>query len=131
MIYKPQRVYVPGKIIAGLLRWPFESRVHTNKEPLSFYSERFKKWVTVPAGFKCNGATCAPDFGLGWLFHDWLFHHGQFDDGTPVTWSQANKIMIDIMHAEGWPRWVRRVYWRGIKTRFSKNAWTAHRALEK
>ena len=116
------------KLIGAIALWPFESYEYTVVTLKTFTSTRYNKKITPPIGFKCDGATWAPNLGLGWLYHDWMFKHGKFDDGTPITWRQANRIMLDIMELEGWPRWVRRQYRRGIKSKFSLKAWKGHRA---
>lgn len=113
--------------ICALLYWPFEKRNFIAKRDYQYFSERFKKWVTVIKGFICDAATWAPNIGIAWLFHDWLFCYGKWDDGTPIKWHEANRVMMDIMIEEGWPKWVRDVYWRGIKTRWSLKAWKKHR----
>lgn len=81
----------------------------------------------MPRGFICDGATWAPNIGQAWLVHDWLFASGCFADGSQVSWRQANRIMVDIMRAEGWATWVIRVFRKGIKGKWSYRAWKEHR----
>jgi len=111
--------------------WPFEPDVYTVKHVHRYYSKRYKKWVTVPLRFKCDGSSWSPNVGWGWLFHDWLFFWGKFDDGTPCKWRQANRIMKDIMAEEDWPKWVYRIYHKGVKTKWSYKAWKEHRSQDK
>ena len=77
------------KLLYHFAVWPFESKVFKTNRIHSYYSRRYKKRVTVPIGFKCDGSTWSPNIGWSWLFHDWLFANGKFDDGTPCKWRQA------------------------------------------
>ena len=124
----PERQYKFGAVTLGLIRWAFEPDTITQKGDLVYYSPRYKKWLTIPDGFTCDGATCAPNLGNGWRFHDWGFSHGKWDDGTTLTFRQINAVMLDIMTAEGFPKFVRRIYWRGIQSKYSRSAWDKHRA---
>ena len=114
-------------VIGSILAWPFESKEYVNKELRRYYSKRYKKWITVPLLFKCDGATWAPNVGWAWLFHDWMFYHGKFDDGTEIKWRQANRIMIDIMLAESQPTWAINLFRKGIKSKWSLKAWQKKR----
>ncbi len=58
-------------------------------------------WVTVPAGFLTDGATCGPDCGVSYLFHDLLYEKHRFDDGTCCTREQADQLMTLILEQEG------------------------------
>jgi len=115
------------KLLYHFAVWPFESKVFKTNRIHSFYSKRYGKWITVPIGFKCDGSTWSPNIGWSWLFHDWLFAKGKFDDGTPCKWRQANMIMRDVMTDEGQFKWVKKLYQKGIKSKWSYKAWRKHR----
>ena len=115
------------RILLAVASWPFEPARHYNESPKTYYSKRYKKWVTVPIGFECDGSTWSPNIGWAWLFHDWLFYSGKWDDGTPILWREANMVMWDIMQEEGWPEWVYKIYQRGIMSKWSYRAWQKHR----
>lgn len=119
--------YTNIRIFFAVLAWPLEPKKYVNKIQRTFITRYEGKTVTVPIDFESDGATYAPNIGFGWLFHDHMFKYGKFDDGTPLKWRQANRIMVDVMEAEGWPRWVRRFYRRGIRSKHSLKAWKAHR----
>ena len=77
---------------------------------LSYYSWRYLKRISVPKGYKSDGATGAIDIeSEGWWVHDKLCDTGKFDDGTPCTNWQASMILKDILKAEG--RWFRARSW--------------------
>jgi hypothetical protein len=87
---------------------------------IKYYSERYKKHVTVPQGYLTDGATGAIDIqSEAWKVHDWLCGNwlgsgpkpigGVFDDGTKCNNRQASQILSDILKSEG--RWIRAQYW--------------------
>lgn len=63
------------------------------------------KWgrhrILVPVGFLSDGATEAPDLGISWLFHDWLFATHKFEGGECCSFKQANDLMSAILAKEG------------------------------
>lgn len=84
--------------------------MYKRNSKLVYYSERYNKRVTVPVGFKSDGATGAIDiYSDAWWVHDKLCKTGQFDDGTKCTNKQASTILSDILRSEG--RWLRPLYW--------------------
>ena len=111
-----------------VLAWPFEPDEVETTIVNHYYSKRYDKHLTIPMWFKCDGATWAPNIGRSWLFHDWMFHCGRWDDGTPILWRQANRVMQDIMQEEDQPRLVRYVYRRGITSHWSLDAWKEARS---
>lgn len=53
--------------------------------------------IEVPVGFLTDGSTFSPDWGLSWIFHDYLYSNHNFFDGKSCTRVQADQIMIDIL----------------------------------
>lgn len=123
-------IYQNLRALFAIMLWPFEPKVHVNKHIRSYYTIRYHKWITVPIGFECDASTGSPNIGISWLFHDRMFKTGKFDDGTPILWRQANRIMLDIMKDEQQPRWVRNAYRRGVGTKYSLAAWREHRSRD-
>jgi len=115
------------RIFFAVAAWPFEEKPFIVKDDRRYYSPRYKKWLTVLKGFRCDGSTWSPNIGWAWLFHDWIFARGVWDDGTPILWRQANRVMVDIMKEEGLPPWVRKIYRCGIRSKYSFKAWQKHR----
>ena len=86
---------------------------------IKYYSIRYNKWVTVPKGYKSDGATGAFDiWSEGWWCHDWLLGNwmwhgpkpkGGWDDGSKATEWQMSQVLQDILAKEG--RWLRSKYW--------------------
>lgn len=80
-------------------------------EAIEYYSERYRKWVTVRKGFTSDGATGAYDvISLGWWVHDKLCLTNVWEDGTPCTRWQGSTVLHDILKQEG--RWFRKTTWR-------------------
>ena len=107
----------------GIIKWPFEPSSYTVKHPFPYFSPRYHRVLLIPKGFKCDGATWAPNLGRAWIVHDWMFAAQCWADGTPIKWREANRVMQDIMESEGWPRWVVRAFRAGIRTKWSHAAW--------
>jgi len=55
--------------------------------------------IKIPKGFLCDGSSGGPDFGHGWLFHDYLYSTHKIGD-KPCTRHEADDIMIDILKWE-------------------------------
>lgn len=85
---------------------------YINKNEFMYWSDRYDKGITIPAGYQSDGATGAIDIpdSIAWWVHDRLCDRGSFDDGTECTNWQASTILSDILLAEG--RWVRAFTWR-------------------
>lgn len=87
----------------GIKRYELEHKI-------KHFSSRYKKWITVPKGYRSDGATGARDINSqGWWVHDWLCDYGVFDNGTQCTNWQASMILHDILADEG--RWFRARTW--------------------
>lgn len=70
-----------------------------------------RNWIiVVPAGFVCDGSTGGPDWGVSWIFHDWLYANQKFDNGIPCERKVADKIMARVLSHER-----RYLYWVGYK----------------
>lgn len=86
---------------------------------ISYYSKRYNKTVTAPAGFEMDGATGATDITTrGWIFHDWLTASGlnpdlkgtkHWDDGTPCSRWQSSVVLYDCLREDGYV--VRAPFW--------------------
>ncbi len=119
------------KVFKAIIKWPFEKKKYINPRDITYHSRRYDKSLTVLKGFESDGSTASPNLGKGWLFHDRAFEHGHWDDGTPIEFKQANRIMADIMEDEGWPKLIRKAYWRGIKSRICRRTWNEYREKDK
>lgn len=84
---------------------------------LSYYSERYNRYVCVPHGRESDGATGAKDLpgpvpclkdgkpfkaSLSWWIHDELCLQGKWADGSKCTNWQASMVLRDILKAEGY-----------------------------
>jgi hypothetical protein len=77
---------------------------------IKYWSERYKKSVTVPNGYPSDGATFAEDiYSDSWWIHDILCDTGVWDDGTPLTNWQASMVLRDVLLSEG--RYIRANRW--------------------
>ena len=69
---------------------------------IAYYSPRYKRTITVPAGRISDGATCAMDItSRGWWIHDELCLRGKWDDGTPLCNRECSQVLQDVLKAEG------------------------------
>lgn len=93
-----------------------------------FYSARYGKTTTAPHGFISDGATCVLDTPEKcYRIHDWNYRTAIWDDGTPMTFEQANHNYTDLLLEEGhwfFARTRRTLNWLG------RRAWNEHRRLE-
>lgn len=81
-------------------------------EDLTYYSERYKKRISVPKGRISDGATGAMDItSRGWWIHDELCLLGHWDDKTPLTNWQCSQVLQDILTEEGRVWQGRRWFW--------------------
>ncbi len=95
--------------------------MYTLHAAIEYRSVRYGKTVTVPAGYKSDGATGAIDiFTDAWFVHDWLCGNylgsgprpvgGVWDDGTKLTNWQCSTVLYDILMSEG--HTIRAPFWR-------------------
>lgn len=72
------------------------------RETICYYSPRYGKTITVPAGRRSDGATGAMDIVTrAWWVHDELCLTGTWNDGTPLSNWQCSQVLQDILTAEG------------------------------
>jgi len=84
--------------------------MYVRQTTFTYHSKRYDKDVTVPRGYKSDGATGAKDIkSLSWWVHDKLCDSGVFDDGSDCNNLQASMILSDILKSEG--RWIRARTW--------------------
>ena len=103
--------------------WPLDifskKKKYIAPREFTYYSPRYKKSITVPMGYRSDGATYAPDLSnTAFFIHDWLCEENGFDDGTPATRLQASWVYADILKEKGfWQHRHRRImtYWFGGK----------------
>ena len=118
------------RAIGRVIAWPLEAKEYVNPFMSIYYSKRYDKYVTIEKGFVSDGASCCPNFGISWLVHDKLFRTGKWNDGSPVKWRQANRVMLDIMEQEGQPKWVRWLIRKGINSKYGLKAWKERRKAD-
>ena len=58
--------------------------------------------IEIPEGFLTDGSTCSPDFGTGWIFHDYLYSTHEFCDSKCCERCQADQVMINILRNTGY-----------------------------
>jgi len=107
------------------------SDVYILRETIT-YRTRYGKDITAPEGFHCDGASgiaCDID-SRSWKFHDWMYYYGRFDDGSRISFNQAQVILKDILEEEG--RWFRAMSWYVAcrYSRGSRKAWADKREKE-
>ncbi len=107
--------------------------VHVNEKdvvyvllaPLKYFSPRYKKWVSVPAGYESDGASGpAQDISsVSWWIHDMLCDRELWADGSPCTGLQRSTVLHDILLEEG--RWFRaRTWWAATLLHEGWKWWT-------
>ena len=93
-----------------------------------FYSKRYNKTSTVPLTFMCDGATGVKDTKEKiYRLHDWNFFAAIWDDGTPMSFEEANNNYTDCLLEHG--------HWFIARTRkalhiVGRSAWKMHRERE-
>lgn len=94
-------------------------------EEIVYCSPRYNKFITVPVGYKSDGATGAVDLHTSRSFwvHDVICDRACWDDSTPITAWQAASVLSDLLGEEG--RWFRRWSWK-----FSTFAFGCHKTRE-
>lgn len=59
-----------------------------------------EKQVVVPVGFLSDGATGAPDTGVSWIFHDYLYAYQKWLNRKPCSRKEADQLMSMILKQE-------------------------------
>lgn len=93
-----------------------------------FFSARYQKHTTAPAGFRCDGASGVRDTREKcYRIHDWNYFAAIWDDGAAMSFEQANNNYTDLLRAEG--HWF---YSRSRKVLYflGRSAWEHHRRAE-
>ena len=93
-----------------------------------FFSERYQKTTTAPKGFHCDGASGVRDTKEKcYRIHDWNFFSAIWDDGSPMSFEQANNNYTDLLSEKShwfYSRTRRTLHWLG------RDAWEEHRRNE-
>ena len=58
------------------------------------------KLIIVSEGFLTDGATGGPDFGVSWIFHDYLYASHQYNNGKGCTRIEADQVMQNVLNKE-------------------------------
>jgi hypothetical protein len=102
--------------------------IDTLEEDVHYYSKRYDKHITIPKGFSCDGATFVVDTKERcYRLHDFAYWAALFDDGTPISFEQANTIYCDYLLEMGHPLFAltrKALHWLG------RPAWNSHRRRE-
>jgi hypothetical protein len=64
--------------------------------------------IDVPENFLTDGATCAPDWGEAWIYHDWLYSTHGFKDGQDCSRKLADAIFCSVCRTTGF-KWYGRI----------------------
>ena len=117
----------PGPTIAFHIELDRKGRKwYVLDKSLPYYSQRYKRAVTVQCGYRSDGASGpARDIAsAAWWVHDWLCEFEVWDDGTPTTALQRSYVLHDILKSEGnhfaAVTWGTVTYWYEIITRKRK-----------
>lgn len=90
--------------IRRLAGWEAHSRQYKWVTEGIFIWEDGPDKIEIPTGFLCDGSSGGPDFGHGWLFHDYLYSTHRIGD-RPCTRKEADELMIRIL------KWERASYY--------------------
>jgi len=89
-----------------------------------FYSRRYNRWLTIPAGFYSDGATNAPDIvSDAWIVHDHICRYGVWDDGTLIDNWTASTVLADILWNEAKVIAGMGLRWEGFIRRCRSVSW--------
>lgn len=94
----------------GLFRRTRTKTTYVLHREIAYYSPRYKKYATVPEGYRSDGSTGGEDIvSEAWWVHDILCDRGAWDDKTKCSNRQASLVLYDILKSEG--RWFRARTW--------------------
>lgn len=81
-------------------------------EEYRYWSEKYKKWLTIPKGMYSDGATCARDLEDtdAWLIHDHICRYARWDDGTPISNWQGSTVLSIELKKDGY--WLESFTWK-------------------
>jgi len=84
--------------------------MYTLKYTINYYSKRYNKHVVIPEGYTSDGATGVFDlYSEAWWIHDYLLDNGTWSDHTSCSRWQADKVLYDVLKAEG--HYIRAPIW--------------------
>lgn len=88
-----------------------DDKKYTLLDEIVYRSPRYNKTITVPKGYRSDGATGAMDIhSNAWWVHDKLCDTGKWDDDTECTDWQASSVLSDVLKSE--KRYFRAFYWK-------------------
>ncbi|MBV5330605.1 MAG: hypothetical protein JZU65_23740 [Chlorobium sp.] len=100
------------KIISSLDFSILDNGLYQLDETIVYYSPRYRKTITVPAGYISDGATGAMDIASrAWFIHDALCQFGAWDDGTKLSNWQCSQVLQDVLTDEGRYWQSKRWFW--------------------
>jgi len=93
------------KIIRGKLRklTPHERKKYPKYKYVTlskYYYKHKGKICKVPPGFLTDGSSGGPDYGVSWIFHDYLYATHKFESGEICSRQEADKVMKKILNGE-------------------------------
>jgi len=135
----------------SVLLWPLEIGIDGRRQYILgeriVYESPTGKWLTVQRGYMSDHSSVSPNLRhadgcivhyrlMGYpvtarysrapFLHDLAHDRAQWDDGSWMTFGQANKVMLHVMYGEGWPRCVIRQWQAGIYSAVGRHAWNSH-----
>lgn len=80
-------------------------------DEVRYWSKRYGKGVTVPIGYRSDGASfIASDIGgISWWVHDWLCDKHEWDDLSYCSSWESSMVLHDILVEQG--QWCRAKLW--------------------
>jgi len=100
------------KVISSLDFSILEDDKYRLDEEIVYFSGRYGKTATVPAGYISDGATGAMDIASrAWWVHDILCERGKWDDGAPLSNWHCSQVLQDILKEEGRYWQSKRWFW--------------------
>lgn len=86
---------------------------YTVTEEYVYHSPRYNRDLTIPVGFKSDGATGIFDVNSdAWIIHDWICDVGKWDDGMLIDNWTASTVFADVLWKDG-HKWLSVAGWIG------------------